>query len=102
MSPREAARRATSALTSVFAVVLATLIPKCPLCVAAALSAIGIGTTLGSAVAPIVRPFGFALAVVVMLVAARREWRRPTSSSCAGTCARSRARLEAEKTTGKA
>jgi hypothetical protein len=76
MSPREGVERAASASASVGTIVLAALIPKCPLCVAAALSALGVGATVGSAVAPFLRPVGLALAVFALVVFGRSEWRR--------------------------
>jgi hypothetical protein len=43
----------------------AALAPKCPLCVAAALSAIGLGGAGALHLAPFLRPLGIALAVVI-------------------------------------
>jgi hypothetical protein len=78
MSRRDRTRRAASASASLGALLVAALIPKCPLCVAAALSALGLGATLGSALAPLLRPVGFGLAVVALVVFGRAEWRRRT------------------------
>ena len=74
-------RRVASASASIGAVVVAALIPKCPLCVAAALSAIGVGASL----APIVRPVGLVVAAVALAAAARVEWRRRKRLTC-GAC----------------
>jgi hypothetical protein len=76
MSPPDRLRRAARASASLAALVVAVLIPKCPLCVAAALSALGLGATLGSWLAPAVRPLGLGLAVAGLLVFARSEWHR--------------------------
>lgn len=61
---------------SALAVIAAVLVPKCPLCVAAALSAMGLGAAVSSRLAPFVRPFGFALAGLGALVILYFEWRR--------------------------
>lgn len=86
MPLRDGARRVASASASLGAILLAALIPKCPLCIAAALSAIGVGATLGSSLAPIVRPIGVTLAVVAVLVFASGERRRRKQRGRAGAC----------------
>jgi hypothetical protein len=88
MSRREGTRRVATALGSLGAIVAAALVPKCPFCVAAVLSAVGVGVTAGSWLAPMVRPLGFAVAVVAALVFARAEWRRRKQRSCALACGR--------------
>jgi len=90
MSLRDGVRRVASASTSIGAIVVAALIPKCPLCIAAALSAIGVGATLASSLAPIVRPIGIGLAVVALIVLGSGEWRRRKQRACAGACGRPR------------
>jgi hypothetical protein len=53
--------RASSTSASLGTLLLVALMPKCPLCVAAALTAIGLGTSLAGGVAPFVRPLAIAL-----------------------------------------
>ena len=57
-------------------IVVAALVPKCPLCVAAMLSALGVGSAAAGAIAPAVRPFVFTLAALAVVLLARLEWRR--------------------------
>jgi hypothetical protein len=71
MFPHRAARGAAG----IGALVLAAVIPKCPVCVAAALSALGLGTALSGSIAPFARPGGFALCALV-LFAAGFAWRK--------------------------
>lgn len=94
MPRREAARRAAGASASLGAIALAALIPKCPLCVAAALSALGLGAAISASLAPVVRPLGLALAVVALVLAARGEWRRRRRHSCEAACAAAAAPLD--------
>jgi hypothetical protein len=54
----------------------AAFVPKCPLCVAAMLSALGVGTASASVLAPVVRPAVFTLAAAALVVLAWTEWRR--------------------------
>jgi hypothetical protein len=61
---------------------LAALIPKCPLCIAAALSALGVGASFSAWLSPALRPMGFALVAVTLLVFARGEWRRRRRRAC--------------------
>jgi hypothetical protein len=77
--------RALRAATSVGTLVVAALLPKCPLCVAAALSALGLGTIAG--LSPLVRPVaivGALLAVcsVVVVEARRRRQRARRRGAC--------------------
>ncbi len=57
-------------------IALAALVPKCPLCVAAMLSALGMGSAAAFAIAPAVRPVVFTLAALAVALLARLEWRR--------------------------
>ena len=73
--------------SSVGALMAALAVPKCPLCVAALLSAMGIGGALAEAVVPFLRPAAIAVSVVLAVVlaaslAARRA-RRSTCPDCA-------------------
>src|SRR4029077_10206069 len=65
--------------TSLAAIVGTALVPKCPLCVAAALSALGIGATAARQMAPFVRTGGVVLAVIAGLTLLYLEWRRRVS-----------------------
>jgi predicted lysophospholipase L1 biosynthesis ABC-type transport system permease subunit len=84
-SRRDGVGRAGRASASLGAIVLAALIPKCPLCVAAWLSALGLGASLGALVAPIVRPLGFALATLAIAFFVRAEHRRRRNMRPSGT-----------------
>jgi len=67
---RRSIGRASSTSASLGTVLLVALMPKCPLCVAAALTAIGLGTSLASGLSPFVRPLVFALLAVTAAFAA--------------------------------
>jgi hypothetical protein len=78
--------RLSVATSSVGTIVLAALVPKCPLCVAAALSAWGLGASAASTVAPAVRPVAFALmavATTALIVFAVRRMRAEARSTAA-------------------
>jgi hypothetical protein len=67
--------------------VLVALAPKCPLCVAAVLSSLGLGAAAASLLGPLVRPLAiaFALGAVAALVAGERRRlhaRRSVHSCC--------------------
>jgi hypothetical protein len=102
MSLRDGVRRVASGSASIGAIVVAALIPKCPLCVAAALSAIGVGATVGSSLAPIARPIGFALAAVALVASGIGEWRRRRRRACAVACGRTAAHLPSARTAHEA
>lgn len=61
---------AVASTTGAFA--LAALVPKCPLCIAVALSAWGVGATTAGMIAPAVRPGLFAVAVLLVVYAVTR------------------------------
>lgn len=84
MSAREGARRLARGVASIGTVAAAVLVPKCPMCVAAALSVVGVGASLGFSVAPFVRPLAFvvALATTVAFLWRERDLRR--RRACAG------------------
>jgi hypothetical protein len=69
-------RRLARAAASLGSLVLAVLLPKCPVCVAAWLSALGVGASLGATLAPVLRPLGFTLAALALAVFLAGEWRR--------------------------
>ncbi len=72
---RALARRASGAATTVGTIAALVLAPKCPLCVAAWLSALGIGAAGAGLLAPWVRPVGFAVAAAGVVALAWAEWR---------------------------
>jgi hypothetical protein len=85
MSPNSvlhALRRGGSASASLGAIVLAVLVPKCPLCVAAMLSAVGIGAAAAHHLATMVRAAAFIVAAAVVIAALWLEWRRAHPPCC--------------------
>ena len=83
MCPREVGVGGASA----GAVAAALLLPKCPLCIAALLSAMGIGGSLVEAVVPALRPaaltVGLVLAIALAATVVARRARRRTCPDCA-------------------
>jgi hypothetical protein len=53
----------------------AVLLPKCPLCVAAVLSSLGLGATAAGLLAVVLRPAVFTLAGAGLVVVAWAAWR---------------------------
>jgi hypothetical protein len=78
--------RSAPAAASFGTVALAVLAPKCPLCVAAALSALGLGTASAGCIAPFVRPAAFALAAAAVLALVWGEARRRRRAAKAPDC----------------
>lgn len=72
---------------SIGAVAAALVLPKCPLCVAGFLSALGIGGALVDAVVPMLRPgalmLGLIFAVAVAASVVARRARRRSCTDCA-------------------
>lgn len=77
------ASRAAASFGSLSAVITAALLPKCPLCVAAALSALGVGTATAHALGPYVRATLPAIAAALVVVAAFVISRRRSARCCA-------------------
>ncbi len=74
--------------SSAGAIAAALVLPKCPLCVVALLSALGLGGSLVEAAAPVLRPAALAIGVVLAAVlAASLALRRARRRTC-GDCAR--------------
>lgn len=85
--PRDGVVRGASVSTSALAVIGAALMPKCPLCVAAVLSTLGVGLTTRLWVAPMARPLAMAVAVVAVLLVVRGEWLRRARHGASRQCA---------------
>ncbi len=68
-----------SSASGLWAALAALLMPKCPLCIAALLTFVGMNAALASAVAPLIRPlaFGLPVAIVLSLFAMRYLMRAP-------------------------
>lgn len=65
---------------------LLALVPKCPLCVAAVLSSLGLGAAAASFVGPLLRPFAIAFALVAVVALAAGERRRIRARRVAHSC----------------
>jgi len=84
---------AAGGATSLGTLVAVALLPKCPLCVAALLSGLGLGAAATGRLAPLARPLGIALVAAALLAVAWVEWRRwlarrggsaPSKGGCCG------------------
>ena len=77
-------RRWPAALTSAGAAVGAALVPKCPLCIAAALSACGLGVGMGAAevFAILLRPAAALAAIATLVVVLVPLLRARTRGEC--------------------
>jgi hypothetical protein len=85
---RSDVRRAGAFAGSMAGVIGAVLVPKCPLCAAAMLTALGASSTAALEVAPFVRVIAIVVAALSVLVFGALEWRRrarATDARCA-TC----------------
>jgi hypothetical protein len=86
MSTRKAPELLGRAASSFGAALLAVLVPKCPLCIAAYLATFGLGATAAHGAALFVRPIVFTLAGVALFSLALGAWRsrkrRATPSCC--------------------
>ena len=78
----EVVGRTAGASTAIGALAAGALLPKCPLCIAAALSALGFGTAVGGALAPYVRPAALVVAVFAAAAFGRAAWRRRKRQAC--------------------
>jgi hypothetical protein len=67
---------------SLGAVAAALALPKCPLCVVALLSALGLGGSLVEAVAPVLRPVALALGLILAVALAALVVRRARPGAC--------------------
>src|SRR5688500_15815948 len=78
------ARRAATPLASVAslaALIGAVLVPKCPLCIAAALSALGVGAAVARQTAPLVHHSALVLGALGLIALAWLSWRWARTAS---------------------
>jgi hypothetical protein len=85
-SKRVAPRRWPSVVSSLGSTVLLALVPKCPLCVAAVLSSLGLGAAAASFLGPLLRPFAILLVLVAVVALAAGERRRVHARRAAHSC----------------
>jgi hypothetical protein len=82
---RKAPELGLRTVSSLAATLALLLVPKCPLCVAAYLGALGLSATAASLAAPLVRPLawlGVAAAVAKLGLGAWRSRKREVAASC--------------------
>ncbi len=75
----------TRAIASAASVLCAVLLPKCPMCIAAWLSILGIGVGTGAAVGLVLRPLAIALAVT-MAATILASWLRARGTARGDCC----------------
>jgi hypothetical protein len=73
---RKRGRRWFGPATSVLGWIGVLLMPKCPLCVAVALSGFGLGAAWATGLSPYVRPGAWGVAGVALVATLYFEWRR--------------------------
>lgn len=83
---REGLRRTSGAVSSVAALLSLVFLPKCPLCVAAYLAGLGLGTGAAAFAAPLVRPLALVLTVVAAAALLRGAWRHRGYAKRAPPC----------------
>ena len=86
-STRKAPELTVHAASSVGAALVALLVPKCPLCVAAYLGAFGASAAVAHGAAPFVRPVALlaaAMALVALGIGAWRARKTRRTASCCG------------------
>ena len=74
--------RATTKAGALGSVIVAAIVPKCPLCVAAALSAAGVSVGIAQSVAPYLRISMFVIAGSLTVMALWRLRHRPKQLCC--------------------
>jgi hypothetical protein len=85
-STQNTPRRWLRVVTSVGSTALLALAPKCPLCVAAVLSSLGLGAAAASFLGPLVRPFSIAFVLVAVAALVAGERRRLHARRAAHSC----------------
>jgi len=82
--------RASALISAAGTIVLAVLVPKCPLCIVAMLSALGIGASAAATLAPAVKPLVYTLTtsalVAFVAFAVRRARSRKRRSTPGPHC----------------
>jgi hypothetical protein len=68
------------------AALIALLLPKCPLCVAAFLAAAGASASVAQGAAALVRPAAFTVAAIALLAFAIGTWRRRRARAAHDCC----------------
>jgi hypothetical protein len=68
--------RMASRSTSAVAILAAALVPKCPLCAVAMLSALGLSSACATSIGSVARPFVFTSATVAVVLVGIFELRR--------------------------
>jgi hypothetical protein len=79
---RQVKKVARAPALAVASAVLTALLPKCPMCFAAYLSAIGLGAGTASVALGLLRPLGFALAALGVAFSVLRRSRRASPRAC--------------------
>ena len=92
MSTHEAPELMGPAASSFGAALVALLVPKCPLCVAAYLASFGLSAAAARGAAAFVRPFALALAGLAFAALALGVWRSLERRKRPGCCSRGSAR----------
>lgn len=72
-------------IASTASVLCAVLLPKCPMCIAAWLSILGIGAGIGAAVGLVLRPLAIAVAVTTA-VTLLASWLRARATARGACC----------------
>lgn len=86
MRPGKSRPRVAGPVTSVALALGAALLPKCPLCIAAALSALGVGAAVSHGVAPWLRPLAIAFSAVVAIAWMWRTRRTSAHRAASADC----------------
>ncbi len=89
-SIRKAPELVGRAASTFGAALLAVLLPKCPLCIAAYLSAAGLSAVAAQSAAPFVRPIAFTLLAGTLVALAFGVWRRRARRALPSCCSRLR------------
>jgi hypothetical protein len=88
------ALRMLRGIGSLGGVLVALLLPKCPLCVAAVLTGAGVGAAAAGVLAPYLKPAGCALSLVLFVAVLLRERSAMAKRARAQSCCCSQASAE--------
>ena len=86
MNTKKAPELVGRAASSFGAALIAILVPKCPLCVAAYLAGFGLSAAAAARAAVFVRPSALVLAAVTLVALAFGVWQRRTRTSAPRCC----------------